>query len=74
MLEGLGLNKQALARLRDRGLPCLRLNKNCRAYIDVDVIAWLKDRCQEGGETLKIGVSDSTDIASDNLNNASDSF
>ena len=61
MLEGLGLNKQALARLRDSGMPYLRINRNSRAYIDVDVIGWLKEHNQRGGQNLKIGAGDSED-------------
>lgn len=65
LLQGLGLNKQGLARLRDKGLPCIKLNRNCRAYIDTDVIAWLRAKCQEGRQSPRIGSPDIKNGTSD---------
>ena len=43
ILKLTGLTKAQLADCRnDRGLPFLKINKNCRLYLERDVVAWMK--------------------------------
>jgi len=45
ILKITGLKKSQLAACRAmRGLPFLRINKNCRLYLERDVVAWLKSQ------------------------------
>ena len=44
LLRLLGVNKEALARLRVAGLPCLYVNSRCRLYLDKEVLQWAADR------------------------------
>ena len=43
ILKLTGLTKSQLADCRnDKALPFLKINKNCRLYLERDVVAWMK--------------------------------
>lgn len=43
--ELLGLTKKQLSALRTNGqLPFLKVNRNCRLYLESDLVTWLKSK------------------------------